>query len=220
MEAMNTLGRQRACELAIEYRNKGYEVIEAPASEQLPDFLSGYQPDLLARKGDETVVIEIETRASLASDSHVRDLARLLQAKPGWNFELVVVKEEAENFDAPVGIRPFGEKDILQGLKTVRQLLASGDNESALLLLWPSVEAAVRRLVVKEKLALERLTPQYTFKQAVINGVISREDYNLLMHGMKYRNALVHGFKPADLDTTLLNQLVDTVERLLQAEAV
>jgi hypothetical protein len=47
METILALERQRARDIAEEYRGKGYEVIEEPLPEQLPDFLSSYRPDLL-----------------------------------------------------------------------------------------------------------------------------------------------------------------------------
>ena len=77
METTTTLEKQRARTLAEEYRSKGYQVIEEPSQEQLPDFLSNYQPDLLIQKGHEGVVVEVKSRSSLAKDSKIRDLARL-----------------------------------------------------------------------------------------------------------------------------------------------
>src|SRR5205809_4564159 len=119
METTSALEKQRAHAIAEEYRSKGYEVIEGPAPEQLPDFLSGYKPDLLIRKGDEAVVVKVKSRSSLAKDPQVRDLARLLQAKPGWNFELVVVGE-GEKLSAPEGARPFGRKTFSEVWKRLK----------------------------------------------------------------------------------------------------
>jgi uncharacterized protein YutE (UPF0331/DUF86 family) len=217
METTIEAERRQAHNLAEEYRSKGYEVIVEPSAGQLPDFLSEYQPDLLIRKGQEATVVEVKSRSSLAKNPRLRELARLLQTKPGWNFELVVVGEKNE-LDIPEGACPLTKEEILQRIKTATALFASGDLEAALLLAWPSVEAAVRMLTEEENIVLDHLTPSYIFKQAVINGVISREDYNLLTSFMKYRNALVHGFKPTDLDATLLKQLIDRVEHILQKE--
>src|SRR5262245_61341136 len=91
MTAIGSLEKQRTRAIAGEYRSKGYEVIEEPTPEQLPDFLSGYHPDLLARKGDEARVVVVKSRASLAQEPQIRDLARLLHTKPNWNFELVLL---------------------------------------------------------------------------------------------------------------------------------
>jgi uncharacterized protein YutE (UPF0331/DUF86 family) len=144
-------------------------------------------------------------------------LARLLHAKPGWSFELVVVGEKKE-LDIPEGTCPLTKEEILQRLESAKKLLSSGDLEAALLLAWSIIEAVVRRLIEEEGIALDHLAPPYVLKQAVTNGVISREDYNLLMYVLKYRNALAHGFKAANLAPTLPRQLIDTAESLLQSE--
>lgn len=100
MEAVTSPERQRARALAEEYRSRGYEVIDEPSPAQLPDFLSGYHPDLLVRKGDEAIVVEVKSRSPLAKDAQIKDLAQLFQTKPHWNFELVVVGE-GERISAP-----------------------------------------------------------------------------------------------------------------------
>lgn len=215
METTTSLEEQRAHDLAEEYRKKGYHVIEKPSPEQLPDFLSSYRPDLLARKGQTGVVVEVKSRASLAKDPKVKDLARLLQTNPHWNLELVVVKEPA-TLSTPEGIRPFGRGDILRQLQAAEQLLTSGAAETALLLAWPALEATVRLMIEAEGIVLEQLSPSAVLKQAVSNGVISRSDYTFLMDTLKHRNAFVHGFKSTDFDSTLAKNLISTTKRLVE----
>jgi hypothetical protein len=216
MQGTTPLERQRARTLAEEYRSRGYEVIEAPSPEQLPDFLAGYHPDLLIRKGDETVVVEVKSRSSLGKDPQIRELARLLGSKPNWNFELVVVREE-EQLSAPEGTHPFGREDILRGIEATERLLETGFAEAALVLAWTTAEATVRLLTATEGIELDRHTSLYVLKQAVIHGVISRDEYNFLTNVMKYRNALVHGFKTVDFDPALVEELISTTKRLLQS---
>jgi hypothetical protein len=216
MEATIALERQRVRTIAEEYRSRGYEVIEEPSPKQLPNFLSGYQPDLLVRRGNEAVVIEVKSRSSLAKDPQVRDLARLLQAKPGWNFELVVVGE-GEKLSSPEGARPLEREDILRGIEAAERILESGSPEAALLLAWSTSEATVRLLTEEENILLDRLTPVYILKQAVTDGVISRDDYNFLMSAIKYRNALAHGFKATDFDSAIVRDLINTTKRLLES---
>jgi hypothetical protein len=218
METATSPERQRARALAEEYRSRGYEVIEKPSPAQLPDFLSGYHPDLLVRKGDETIVVEVKSRSSLAKDAQIRDLAQLLQTKPHWNFELVVVGE-GERISAPEGARPFERDDILRGIAAAEKLLDAGFSEAALLLAWSTSEATVRRLIEEEGIVLDHLNPPYILKQAVINGVITRDEYNFLTHVIKYRNALVHGFKTIDFDPALVNELISRTKRLLQSSS-
>jgi len=216
MEAATSPERQRARAIAEEYRSRGYEVIEEPSPAQLPDFLSGYRPNLLVRKGDEAIVVEVKSRSSLAKDAQIRDLAQLLQTKPHWNFELVVVGE-GERISAPEGARPFERDDILRGIEAAERLLESGFSEAALLFAWSTSEATVRLLIEEEGIVLDHLNPPYILKQAVINGVIARDDYNFLTNVIKYRNALVHGFKTIDFDPTLVSELISMTKRLIHS---
>jgi uncharacterized protein YutE (UPF0331/DUF86 family) len=216
MEAVTSPERQRARALAEEYRSRGYEVIEEPSPAQLPDFLSGYRPDLLVRKGDEAIVVEVKSRSSLAKDAQMRDLAQLLQTKPHWNFELVVVGE-SERMSAPAGAGPFERDDILGRIEAAEKLLESGFSEAALLVAWSTSEAALRLLIEEEGIVLDHLNPPYILKQAVMHGVIARDEYNFLTNVIKYRNALVHGFKTLDFDPALVSELISRTKRLLHS---
>jgi hypothetical protein len=216
MEAVTSRERRRARAIAEEYRSRGYEVIEEPSPAQLPDFLSGYRPDLLVRRGNESIIVAVKSRSSLAKDLQTRDLARVLQTKPHWNFELIMVGED-EQLSTPEGARPFKRDDILQGIEAAEKLVESGFSEAALLLAWSTSEATVRLLAEEEELVLEHLNPLSLLTQATSNGVISRDDYNFLTKVMKYRNALVHGFKTIDFDPALVTELIKLTKHLLQS---
>ena len=106
---------------AEEYRRKGYEVtFDAPL-----DFLPGFRADLLASKADEVRVIEVKSRSSLAVDSRISELARAVDARPGWSFELLLVAEP-EQLDSPEGARSFDHERILRRVGEAKTALASG----------------------------------------------------------------------------------------------
>jgi REase_AHJR-like len=216
MEAKTSRERQRARIIAEEYRSKGYEVIEQPSPEQLPEFLAGYQPDVLVQRGDEAIIVEVKSRSSLAKDSRITEMARLVQREPHWNFELVLVGEE-EQLNAPEEARPFERDDIIQGIEVAERLVAAQFWAAALLQAWSTLEATLRLLSEEEGLVLERLTPLSVLTQATNNGIISRDDYRFLTKVMKYRNALAHGFKPIEFDPILVGELINTTKRLLQS---
>ena len=115
MEATTSRERQRARAIAEEYRRKGYEVIEQPLPEQLPEFLANYHPDILVKRSDEAIIVEVKSRSSLTKDPQIRELARLVQAEPHWKFELVLVGEE-EQLGVPEGARTLERDDILRGI--------------------------------------------------------------------------------------------------------
>ena len=113
---------------AEEYQGKGYEVLfEAPI-----DFMPGFTADLLVRKGDEVKVIEVKSRPSLAANPRIGELARLIESKPGWSFELLLVAEP-EKLDSPEGARAFDSGRILQRVEEAERSLQAGSPEAAFL---------------------------------------------------------------------------------------
>ena len=185
---------------AEEYRRKGYDVaIDVPL-----DFLPGFRADLLVRKPDEVKVIEVKSRSSLAADPRIRQLARVVDSKPGWSFELLLVAEP-ERLDSPAGARSFDRGNVLRRIEEAEKALASGMSEAALVLAWSACEAATRVLVTdQEESSPDINAPGYFLDQAVFLGIISREEYRHLTRARKYRNAIVHGFSHDDFGDELV----------------
>ena len=134
---------------------------------------------------------------------------------PHWNFELVILGEE-EQLKTPEGAHPFDREDILHGIQASERLLELGFSEAALLLAWASSEATMRLLTAAEGIVLKSLASFYLLKQAVMHGVISRDEYNCLTKAMQHRNALIHGYTTADFNPGLVKELISTTKCLLQ----
>ena len=196
---------------AEEYRSNGYDVqLEASL-----DFFPDFRADLLVRKGDETKVIEVKSRPSLAADPRVSELARLIESKPGWSFELVLVGEP-EKVDSPVGALTLEGEGIVRRLEQAERSLGAGMPEAAFVLAWSACEAASRELIAAEGISDRRITsPRFVLDQAVFLGVISREEYDSLAGALKYRNAIVHGFDPGDFSVELVTGLIEIVRQII-----
>ena len=201
---------------AEEYRSKGYEVLlEAPL-----DFLPGFTADLLVRKGDEVRVIEVKSRPSLAADPKITELARLIDSKPGWTFELLLVSEP-EKLDSPEGARSFESGKILQRIEEAERSLQAGLPEAAFLLAWSASEAVVRDLLTAQGVSSTGITsPGYVLDQGIFHGVISRDEHDALTRMRKYRNAIVHGFSTDDFSHELVTGLIETIRRIMTNAAV
>ena len=195
---------------AEEYRSNGYDVqLEASL-----DFFPNFRADLLVRKGDEVRVVEVKSRPSLAADPRISELAQLIQSRPGWTFELVLVGEP-EKVDSPVGARAFEGEGIVRRLEQAERSLGAGMPEAAFLLAWSACEAATRELIAAEGVSDRRITsPRFVLDQAVFLGVISREEYDNLAGMLKYRNAIVHGFSADDLSDDLVAELIGITRRI------
>ena len=195
---------------AEEYRSKGYEVLQ----ETPLDFLPGFRADLLVRRGSETKVIEIKRRSSLAADPRVRELAQILDSKPGWSFELILVGEP-EMLDSPEEAHSFDREGILRRLGDAERTLESGIPEAAFVLAWSALEAAIRGLTAEQGMSSAGITTSaFILDQAVSLGIVSREEYDYLTRMNKYRNAVVHGFGVAGFGDELVAELIRTVRRM------
>ena len=195
---------------AEDYRKKGYEVLfDAPL-----DFSPGLTADLLVRKGDEVRVVEVKSRPSLAADPKIAELAKLIDSKPGWSFELLLVAEP-EKIDSPVGAHSFEGENIVQRVEQAEKALEAGLPEAAFLLAWSALEAATRTLIALQGVSDKRITsPRFVLDQAVFHGATSREEYNALIRMLEYRNALAHGFSVDDFSDNMVTDLIETVRRI------
>lgn len=83
--------RTRIAKLARDYKARGYQVYAELAGYESPDNIVGVKPDLVAKKGDETIIIEVKTRDTTKSGKDkIEKLARYAKSIPGARFDLVM----------------------------------------------------------------------------------------------------------------------------------
>ena len=199
---------------AVEYRSRGFKVEKNGSLKFLPN----YRADLIVRKDGVAKVIEVKSRTSLTQSPSRRKLAEVLNNKPGWSYELLLVgePEKLESFD---GAQSFTEDEIRQRMDEAETVLEGGSGEAAFLLAWSACEAATRRWVEAEGIAIKRVTKaRYVLDTAVFHGIISRNDNRYLTDMMKYRNAIVHGFDVKGFSDEKVTELLSFVRRLLDPE--
>ncbi|MBD2484423.1 hypothetical protein H6G57_20655 [Planktothrix sp. FACHB-1365] len=208
--------REQLLKLAENYRQKGYEIFLHPNLEELPEFLKIYRPDLIVRRGEEAVVIEVKSRASLNSysDQYLQNLAKVIEEHPGWRFEFVMINPEDITY-FPKAKRSLQKDEIESQLQLVKQLTTQ-HLESAMLYCWSLVEATLRLITEKEELSLQRLDPLYLVKQLATEGIISQSEYRLLMDAISFRNSIAHGFKTTQLTQNFVYELIEITEKLLK----
>ena len=218
METATSLERLRAKSIADRYRGKGYEVIEEPAPNQLPDFLTGYRPDLILRKGDESIVVEVKSRESLIGYPKLVDLDERLRSQPGWKLSLVLV-DTGDDIRAHRESCLLTREDVVSLIEESERLLADGLVEAALLRCWAGADAIVRIILDEEG----EDPPGYVasgsaLTQIMWEGLIHRDDYMRLRRILPYRNAYAHGFTAPGFDAALVEELIETTKRVLYME--
>ncbi len=204
---------------AEDYRARGYDVIIQPSREELPEPLAYFQPDILARKGGETVIIEVKSRQSLGREPHVEPLVRAVQQVPGARFELVIAKPDIAS-PLPERTRPWRDREAAGALEEASQLLEDGHLVAALLLGWAAAEAALRILAAREDVKTERNDSSYLVNRLVSEGALAGRQYQSLRQALEMRNAVAHGLEPMGLKPSQVRALLRTVGELLTPRRV
>jgi Holliday junction resolvase len=65
------LEKKRLNSVAREYRKQGCKVLLYPGETDLPSFLSGFQPDLIAYSDEENVVVEVKSKSTLSKADYL-----------------------------------------------------------------------------------------------------------------------------------------------------
>jgi hypothetical protein len=205
-----------ALELAAEqYRKEGYTIVVRPGRTELPEGLAGHNVDLLARKGQETVAVQVRRRDQLYD---VEPAATEVNALPGWRFDLVVVPVNGRDEVPSNGATPsVGEVESLLG--EAEQLLGHGTPRAAFLIAWSAAEGAMREAARRRGLGVEAAVPRFLLKTLLANGLISREDYDRLQHSGDVRSRLAHGLSPGQTDENDIRFLVAFARQLLTEES-
>jgi REase_AHJR-like protein len=178
--------------IAGDYRQRGYEVDVQPTGANLPDFLRGFRPDLIARSPGDNVVVEVKIGTRTAVADRLRDVTERVSQEPGWRFSLVFANPDQP--DDLTDAAPAPLATVEQRVQDAERLLAAGEQEAAFLLLWSSAEGILRLLGERAFLPLTSLPPSALIRELYSAGEISGEQFETLMRLLPRRNQLVHGF--------------------------
>jgi hypothetical protein len=208
-----------ARQIAEDYRTKGYQVTMQPGPDQLPQSLAAFAPDILARRGDEAVVIEIRSRPASRRQPPLEDLAREVRALPGWRLELVLAEPDIA-FPLPATTLPWSEREAGRALNEAEQLLKAGHAEAALLMAWAGTEATLRLVAAREGVEAERNEANFLLERLTTEGVLGQREYQTLNGALSLRNAIAHGLKPDASVRTKVPGLLRVARGLLEPSLV
>jgi REase_AHJR-like len=212
---MNTaeLHNQTVKRLASEYRAKGYEVVAEPSLNERPAFLQDYQPDLIARGQEESIIVEVKVGTEVAHGARLQPIAQRIAAHPGWRFSLVVVSPE-RSADTQGTDKEALSLDLAKDqVKRANLLAEQGMLDASLLLLWGAVEAALRHILTRAHLPIRSLSTSIILRELFSAGELSRDQFEIAMKALPIRNSLAHGVSialgQADIDD--LARLADSL---------
>lgn len=207
---------QRVAELAADYERKGYTVTLPRRQQDTPAFLRGlgYLPDLIAKNKDETLIIEVKSRETSATLSSLSDIAERINAKPGWQFVLVITNPRSAGSESqrasPDKVVALLDKSRAMGFGSQSHL------EAAFLFAWVALEAALLASPQKSSTGRTSSTPWTLIRNAAMDGLLSREDARALERLFRIRNALLHAadeIPPLQVDVENLRRIAQELLR-------
>jgi hypothetical protein len=216
----SALHRERVTAVAGRYRQRGYQVVEEPVTEQLPSFLQelNFRPDLLAENGSESVIVEIQSFGQVARSRKMEKVAKSVERHPNWRLELVL-NNPPESIDpmqpaGEPGSATIGFSEIEERIGSSKHLASVGDLQAAVILLWSALEATIRSGLERIPASFINNAPSAILKQGVAYGLMDPEDYDTLNQLLPVRNAAVHGFAEA-VDVALLEKSTRITKSIL-----
>src|SRR2546421_1786517 len=182
--------------VAQEYRGRGYQVILSPSASDLPEFARDWQPDIVARRQDDSLLIEVKRGSSVRDNERLRAIAQRVEAQPGWRFVLESSAHEPGNSDDDERFQPITPQQASEMLAEAVRLREDGHHRASLLLAWAAFEAVMRTAAEHYELRVPRSDAWSLMRELVSNGVLEREAYQRLNDAFQVRNAVAHGREP------------------------
>jgi Holliday junction resolvase len=201
--------------VAERYRNEGYDVIIEPGSGAVPFDLGGYTPDLIARKSDLAVIVEVKTQAERMSFDQLRSVVDEVRRHKGWKFVLVT-SQDVLAFALPAEDEDqLSWDEVGHRIKDAQRLSDLGEKEAAFLILWIAFERMMRFEARRIALPVDRLAPAILIRQLYSQGELSMAQFDAALRSQDVRDRIIHGFRASDLNDAVA-RLGTVVRELLE----
>ena len=191
-----------AARRALDRAKAGYEAdgytVSVEAQLLIP---GGFRADAVARRDDETVVIEV-CSADLSDRDRDRlgRLAQVVATQAGWRVDIITYEPEVPPPD------PHRE-DAVRRVEEARQV-ADVSADAAVLLTWSAIEGALLLLSQQRDLGSVRsVQPRTLIHKLTIDGVLSDNQAVELGDFAKMRNHIAHGLRSYQPDPERLDWL-------------
>ncbi len=198
--------------VARRYKNQGYDVLENPEPDHLPEFLRGIAPDIIARSQSDNVVIEVKSHASLKGSNDLVSIAELVSGLPGWRFELVVPDDNKIDQPANSGV------DYERLLEKVRIAASAGLFDMAYVYLVNVLAKAARDLAARYNIKSDGKTDRSLLIDLGFKGVLPEELLQQCLSSLSMRSRLVLALdekeNPSEDDLKDLLRLCEQLQRL------
>lgn len=214
---------QKARRLVRDFKKKGYTVHMEPRGAQLPEFLrdSGYMPDLIVESPDESIVIEVTSKHSVARLKELSDVSETIERQPGWQFMVVMTNARVPTGpDFPV---PLADVDELQkalsdllDLHNLSKKTEGRYSHAVLLSAWAVIEGVLRVYLYTDEHGQRQVrSPHSLVRDGVMLGFLELEDGEFFDRMASARNRVAHGVVGEKVAVQDLESLVQQCRSLL-----
>jgi REase_AHJR-like len=202
--------------VAERYRGDGYEVVTEPGPSAIPFDLGSYRPDLIARKGDVSIIVEIKAQAERMSFDQLRSIVDEVKRHAGWRFVLVTAQDVlGSGADLPEDEDDLSWDEIADKVRDAQRLSVQGEKEAAYLILWIAFERMMRFQARRIALPVDRLSPSILIRQLYSQGELRASQFEAALNCQAVRTRIIHGFRASDLDDAVV-RLDKVVRQLLE----
>ena len=201
---------RRLREVAREFEGQGYRVVLHPEGDDLPDFLGGFEPDLIARGPEGSVVVEVRSQPSMAVLDDLEAMSRTIEGRPGWRLDLIVTNPRRESLPLE-DADSLTPTEIRERLDASKMLLERGLIDLGLVAAWSAAEGGMRLAAGHHAIDLEETSPFYLTKALYTFGVIDLGQFSTLKDALQYCNRVVHAYRTVDLSAGLVENLIEVV---------
>ncbi|MFJ6906342.1 hypothetical protein [Streptomyces griseoluteus] len=203
-------------EKELELRRDGFEILREGQMSMLLGEKTAIRPDLIARRGDEVVIVEFARRQPNSSlpDEVKRSLAEfstLTDSKKNWRFEVMWIGEDA--------VVP--EERAVDSFAHRAVLVAKHDEAAGLLLAYAALEGAIARLADRTPELREQAKrrPHPGLAELASLGLLSPEDFSRLNAARQVRNSIAHGVD-VPVSLSMVQDVAFLAERIADARYV
>ena len=203
---------------AGELRQNGWDVVELKGRQVdwLPASLQRFQPDIVARRGNELLIGEVKSRNSEELED-LDDLAKAVAEVPNARLEVYWLGDETESKLARERVQEYSDE--------AKTLIGAGHLAAAVLVAWAAVEGGLLYYATNARISLPdpgyAQAPWQLLSHLDSLGYINDADLKRFAELRKQRNATAHFAgrenppNPADIEYCL-----EIVDRMLSGRYV
>ncbi len=195
-------------EIADQYSTEGYNVLTQPLKDELPPFLRHFHPDLIAVRPDQSVIVEVKAPGKVRRTDYWRELADAVKSHQEW--KLVIADSTAQE----AAVDSMSPSEVEDRLNQSTRLAEAGEAQASFLMAWSAAEAAMRLIAEQYNVKVFDLSPRSLMSRLVSEGLMDRQDYDVLTARIQQRDAVAHGFRQGITEEDL-QQLRAVVQNLL-----